>query len=127
MQLASASSLSDKEMDTLLRRPRVDLPSIFNTVAPIVDAVRERGDEAVNEFTAKFDNVELGRAPVVLVDDLPDPQLDATTKAAFDTAYDNIRKFHEAQITAPLHVETMPGVVCERVNRPIDAVGLYVP
>lgn len=127
MQLASASSLSDNEMDTLLQRPRVDLPSIFNTVAPIVDAVRERGDEAVNEFTAKFDNVELGRAPVVLVDDLPDPQLDATTKAAFDTAYDNIRKFHEAQITAPLHVETMPGVVCERVNRPIDAVGLYVP
>jgi histidinol dehydrogenase len=38
---------------------------------------------------------------------------------AFDTAYSNIKAFHEAQITAPIEVETMPGVRCRRVSRPI--------
>jgi histidinol dehydrogenase len=39
----------------------------------------------------------------------------------------NVSRFHEAQIAAPLSLETMPGVLCERITRPIDRVGLYVP
>jgi len=42
-------------------------------------------------------------------------------------AISNVQRFHEAQLTAPLKIETSPGVVCERHTRPIDAVGLYVP
>ena len=51
--------------------------------------------------------------------DLPEPQLDAESRAAFDTAFDNIRAFHAAQRQPPLSVETMPGVTCRRVTRPI--------
>ena len=47
--------------------------------------------------------------------------------AAFDVAYRNIRAFHEAQRGGDVAVETMPGVACRRVTRPIGAVGLYVP
>ena len=57
----------------------------------------------------------------MLNQDLPDPQLNAETQKAFDTAYNNIRAFHEAQKSAPLEVETMPGVRCRRVTRPIGA------
>lgn len=64
---------------------------------------------------------------LVLVQDLPDPALDVETRQAFDTAYQNIRAFHEAQQPAVLEVETMPGVRCRRVARPIGSVGLYVP
>ena len=46
---------------------------------------------------------------------------------AFDVAYANIRAFHEAQRGTDVSVETMPGVRCGRVTRPINAVGLYVP
>ena len=43
-------------------------------------------------------------------------------------AYANIEKFHEAQKElGDVDVETMPGVRCRRVSRPIGAVGLYVP
>jgi histidinol dehydrogenase len=42
-------------------------------------------------------------------------------------AIDNVRVFHTAQQLAPLSVETTPGVRCERIVRPIDAVGLYIP
>ncbi len=59
--------------------------------------------------------------------ELPAPQLDPEVAAAFDTAYANIRAFHAAQAAAPLEVETMPGVRCRRLARPIAAVGLYVP
>ena len=43
-------------------------------------------------------------------------------------AYDNIHAFHAAQASlADVDVQTMPGVRCRRVSRPIGAVGLYVP
>jgi phosphoribosyl-ATP pyrophosphohydrolase/phosphoribosyl-AMP cyclohydrolase/histidinol dehydrogenase len=47
--------------------------------------------------------------------------------AAIDAAYANVRKFHAAQVSETLVVETMPGVVCTRFARPIARVGLYVP
>jgi hypothetical protein len=58
---------------------------------------------------------------------MPDPELDAETQQAFDIAYENIKAFHQAQQSEPLEVETMPGVRCRRLTRPINAVGLYVP
>ena len=120
--------LDAKERVEILKRPRVDFTSILGTVAPIVDAVAERGDAAVAEFTAKFDGVDLGDDVVVKVSDLPDPELDDDVKAAFDMAYDNIVAFHQAQAgLGDVDVETMPGVRCRRVSRPIGAVGLYVP
>jgi histidinol dehydrogenase len=53
--------------------------------------------------------------------------LNAEQRQAIDRAIANVRRFHEAQVGAPLRVETTPGVVCERQFRAIDAVGLYVP
>lgn len=53
--------------------------------------------------------------------DLPQPQLPDDVTAAFDTAYNNIRAFHEAQKGGEISVETMPGVRCRRVARAINA------
>lgn len=47
--------------------------------------------------------------------------LDEASRRAFDIAFENIRAFHVAQQSEPLSVETMPGVVCRRVTRPISA------
>ena len=47
--------------------------------------------------------------------------------AALKTAAANIEKFHSAEVLEPVTVETMPGVVCQQVTRPIGAVGLYIP
>lgn len=121
------NDLSAEERVEILKRPRVDFSSILGTVAPIVDAVATRGDDAVREYTSKFDGVDLEDV-VVRVSDLPDPVLEDDVRAAFDVAYENIHKFHAAQKElADVDVETMPGVRCRRVSRPIGAVGLYVP
>ena len=56
-----------------------------------------------------------------MAQDLPEPILDEASRRAFDIAFDNIRAFHVAQQSEPLSVETMPGVVCRRLTRPISA------
>ncbi|KAL4435006.1 hypothetical protein ABPG77_003831 [Micractinium sp. CCAP 211/92] len=126
MKVFQAEGMDEAALREFTSRPRVDFTSILGTVSPIVEDVRTRGDEAVREYTAKFDRVELG-AVCVPIEELPAPQLDPEVAAAFDTAYANICAFHAAQAAAPLEVETMPGVRCRRLARPIAAVGLYVP
>ncbi|KAL9320604.1 hypothetical protein ACSQ67_012443 [Phaseolus vulgaris] len=53
--------------------------------------------------------------------------LDPPIKEAFDVAYDNIYAFHSAQKSPEKSVENMKGVLCKRVARSINSVGLYVP
>ena len=48
-------------------------------------------------------------------------------KAALETAYNNIYKFHQTQLKTEDKAETMPGVTCWRELRPIEKVGLYIP
>jgi len=128
MKTYTYTELSEAERDAVCARPRIDFTSIMDIVGPICAAVQKDGDKAVKSYTSKFDKVELEEIVVKLAD-LPEPELDPEVKAAFDVAYDNIRQFHQAQKDkdTELSVETMPGVVCRRVSRPIAAVGLYVP
>jgi histidinol dehydrogenase len=84
-------------------------------VEPIVNDVRERGDAAVKEYTAKFDKTDL-EAVCTPVAALPEPDLPKEVTDAFDIAYENIRAFHKAQEGQELSVETMPGVVCRQVS-----------
>uniref|UniRef100_A0A7S0RS36 histidinol dehydrogenase n=1 Tax=Pyramimonas obovata TaxID=1411642 RepID=A0A7S0RS36_9CHLO len=127
MKTYKYSELSEEERAAICQRPRIDFSSIMGIVGPICENVRTKGDAAVKEYTSKFDGVDLDSI-VVPIEDVPEPTLDPEVQAAFDVAYDNIHTFHMAQKEAkPLEVETMPGVVCRRVARPVAAVGLYVP
>ncbi|GAV63081.1 Histidinol_dh domain-containing protein [Cephalotus follicularis] len=126
MKSYKLSDLSHAEVESLKARPRIDFFSIFSMVRPIVDDVRNRGDAAVKDYTLKFDTVKLNKI-VESVHDLPDPELDAPIKEAFDVAYDNIYAFHLSQKSAEKIVENMRGVKCKRVARSIGSVGLYVP
>ncbi|XP_028052212.1 histidinol dehydrogenase, chloroplastic isoform X3 [Camellia sinensis] len=100
------SELTKDELSGLKARPRIDFSSIFTTVQPIVDDVRHRGDAAVKDYTSRFDKVELDKI-VENVDDLPDPELDAAVREAFDVAYNNIYAFHAAQKSTEKSVENM--------------------
>ena len=119
---------SEQRERALARPPSSTSETLSRTVADIVTAVREGGDEALAQFTARFDGVR----PVSLR--VPAEEIAAAAdgltqeqKTALERARDNILAFHAAQVARPLEVETSPGVVCSRITRPIDAVGLYVP
>ena len=129
MRILSWSSLSVDERRQALRRPvQQDEAAIHERVREIVSDVRARGDLALLEFTRRFDGVALSSIEVSTPEfAAAETALDTEQRQAIDRAIANVRRFHEAQLGAPLRVETTPGVVCERQFRPIDAVGLYVP
>lgn len=127
MRSFDVPSLSSQEYTQLLRRPVLKSDEMIGKVKPIVEEVRARGDEALLEFTAKFDKAQLTSTVIFAPFAQETMQVEAGVRKAIDIAYANIHKFHSAQMDTPLVVETMPGVICSRFARPIARVGLYVP
>jgi histidinol dehydrogenase len=112
-----------------LERPAADdRAQIIASVRETVRDVRVRGDAAVLEYAARFDGgaPERLRVPAAQLDAALDA-LAAEQRSALERAIANVARFHEAQRPAPLDLETAPGVRCERILRPLDSVGLYVP
>ncbi len=97
--------------------------TVKKNVTAIINDVRQNGDRAVREYTRKFDRVDLNNFRVTKTPN----DLDTSICKAIDQAYQNIRIFHEQQGLQDYAVETMPGVLCQRIIRPIKRVGLYVP
>lgn len=113
-----------------LQRPsQKSTEKIIGICKPIIEAVKTRGDAALLEYTHKFEKATSLTTPVLKAPFPPElMQLAPETAKAIDISFENIRKFHAAQKEEkPLIVETMPGVLCSRFARPIEAVGLYVP
>lgn len=125
MKTYTYNQLSDSEIESLCRRPKMDFSAVFGEVQPILDDVESRGDQAIREFTKKFDGVDPDPL-VVDPNDIP-TNLSDDVKTALDRAMRNISKFHEEQISNDLEVETQEGVVCRRVAKPIERVGVYIP
>ncbi|KAK4188506.1 histidinol dehydrogenase-domain-containing protein [Podospora australis] len=130
MKVLDLAEASTEQIDAALKRPsQKSADAIMKIIVPIIDDVRKNGDKAVLSYTHKFEKATSLSSPVLRA---PFPealmQLPEETIKAIDVSFENIRKFHAAQKEEkPLQVETMPGVVCSRFSRPIEAVGLYVP
>ena len=121
--------LSEAQQNQMLRRPALAGDTeIKRRVAEIVAAVRAGGDATLLDLTEKFDRVRLTSLRVGQ-DEIQQAQaqLSAAELSAIDTAIENVRRFHEAQSPAPVSVETVPGVRCDRICQALDSVGLYVP
>jgi histidinol dehydrogenase len=129
LPLLDWSQLDGQARRAALRRPaQSDARERDAAVAGIIDAVRAGGDAALKDLTRRYDRVDLDRLDVTPAEFArAEAAIGRDAVIALETAIDNVRRFHEAQRLPPLRVETSPGVVCERIIRPLDAVGLYVP
>lgn len=125
MRTYQYKNLSEQDIQQLVKRPKIDFSSIFETVQPIINRIETDGDSALKTYTKEFDGVDIDN-PVFDPNKI-EVELDEEIKKAIDTAFDNIFRFHRAQRTIKLDVETMPGVKCSRVTKAIQRVGLYVP
>jgi histidinol dehydrogenase len=114
--------------DALARPTQSRTDDLSGGVARIVAAVRERGDDALREFSAAYDGCTLDALEVTEAEfAAAEAALDPALKAAIDEAAARIEHYHRATASKPVTVETAPGVRLERVVRPINRVGLYVP
>jgi len=101
---------------------------VVRQAAAVVSSVRSEGDAAVRRYTQQFGGPALADLRVSAAEFREArAALRADQVAALERAIANVSCFHAAQLSQPLIVETMPGVVCERITRPITSVGLYVP
>ncbi|GAA5162748.1 histidinol dehydrogenase [Ornithinimicrobium tianjinense] len=114
--------------DALRRATAAAGAEVTAGVAAILEEVRTGGDAALRRLTERLD----GAVPDAL--EVPAAEraravegLDPLLREAITEAAGRIRAFHAAGMQSGYAVETAPGVVCERVVRPIRRVGLYVP
>lgn len=108
-----------------LREDALDAPpaNIEATVAAILQNVAARGDDALVEYTARFDDRPglTARELELEVATAPEPN------PALDRAAARIRAFHAQQRVEDAHLDDGTGIRCELRARPLDRVGVYVP
>lgn len=116
------------EWESLLARPTASYEALEPVVENVFEAVKTRGDSAVREFTAQFDQVTLSDFKVTSeAFEKAGEEVSEALKTAIQQAKSNIERFHKAQQTEGVYVETMEGVSCWQEKRPIEKVGLYIP
>lgn len=128
MKTYNYSDLSKTDIAKLVQRNVDPANEIRTIVEDVLATVQQNGDKALFDYAEKFDKVTLSK---LYLDKAELEEMASTVlpeqKAALDTAYNNIYKFHLTQLKAEDKVETMPGVSCWRELRPIEKVGLYIP
>ena len=119
---------STSELRRALPRGGTDVNAVLPTVAPIVEAVRERGAQAALEYSAKFDGVTPTsvKVPAELLQRAVDT-LDEEVITAMREAISRVRKVHADQKPDPHTTTVAEGATVTEVHLPIDRVGLYVP
>ena len=116
------------QWNDLLRRPTLNTATLRETVLEVLERVRTEGDKAVIEYEEKFDHVRLDSL-TVSEEEFAEAEkaVSIELKAAIMLAFNNIKKFHEAQKFESKPVNTLPGVTCWQKAVAIEKVGLYVP
>ena len=129
MQILDWEQLDLAARQAALRRPAaINSDSLLAEVRAIVETVRRDGDAALRRYTLQFDGATLAHLQVDASEfAAARAQLAPDALAALRTAIANVTSFHRAQLPTDIRVEIQPGVCCERLVRPIQAVGLYVP
>lgn len=117
-----------EEWQEILKRPALNTESLNDTVQGILNRVKAEGDQAVLEYEAAFDKVQLASLAVT-TEEIKEAEglVSEELKAAILLAKENIETFHIAQVFTGKKVETRPGVVCWQKAVGIEKVGLYVP
>jgi len=112
----------------LLNRPTQSIADVEATVNEIFSEVKSKGDIAVNKYTQLFDGISIDTL-VVSDEEMASAELEISEelKDAITIAKSNIEKFHSAQKTEEISLETTEGVLCWQEKRAIQKVGLYIP
>jgi histidinol dehydrogenase len=123
------AALDEARRKTLLDRPATAQDaSVREAVARVIEQVRADGDSSLRALTRRFDGCELG-ALAVNDDEFAaaEAAVGAELKQAIASAAARIAAFHHAGAPQPYTLDTAEGVRCERILRPLDRAGLYVP
>ena len=123
---------TNKEIAELLYQEQLELSKenrdVESTVQAIIEDVKKRGDEALRDYSAKFDKV--GLTDFEVGQDLIDQafkEIDPEVYQALVNAKENIESYHKHQLETGFEDQPSEGVIRGQLIRPINRVGVYVP
>ena len=128
-QIIDWQAISTQQQKDALARPAIADNALLSTqVANILSQVKTQGDKAVYALTEQFDGIALSTL-LITNEQVKQAELALNDKRlkAISTAYEQIKRFHSAQTTKDIFVETCPGVRCTLKTESIESVGLYIP
>lgn len=128
MRVRRLAELEAAEQQRLMERSAADVQRVLPQVQTIMEGVRERGDAAVRECTARFDGVHLEDFRVSAAErEAARRQVPPALLESLQQARENLEQFHRQQLPQEYTHELQPGVRTGRLWRPIEKVGLYAP
>src|SRR5579871_3091382 len=116
-----------EDAQSFITRKTVRLAEAVETVLPILDAVRARGDAAVREFARKFDSLDTDLAVPASELAAAPARVSVEFHAALETAARNIRDYAEIQRPRETSVEFHDGRRLGQIVRPLESMGAYIP
>ncbi len=121
-------SLNRTALAGLLPRATTDVEAAVALIRPVCDDVKRRGAEAVREYTARFDGVDLAttRVPGEALDEAL-AGLDPDVRAALEEAIRRTRRVHQAQLPAETPTRVTGGLTVTGRFVPVGRAGVYVP
>ena len=130
-RLSTRDSSFNAELDALLAYEATADEKLEATVAAILADVKRRGDEAVLEYTNKFDRLPLANAAAM---ELPRAELKAAfdgisaeQRSALEQAAQRVTAYHRKQVQTSWSYTEADGTLLGQQITPLDRVGLYVP
>jgi histidinol dehydrogenase len=123
-----ASSLTRTELAGVLPRAATDVETAVARIRPLCEDVKRRGAEAVREYTARFDGVDLAttRVPPQALDAAL-AGLDRQVRQALEEAIRRTRRVHGAQLPAETATQVTGGLTVTGRFVPVGRAGVYVP
>lgn len=112
----------------ICERPVMDTTNLNEVVGQVLENVRKNGDQALREYSLRFDGLDLQNFEVSQSEiSAAIQRISKDLKESIQLAKDNIERFHKNQQEGIQRIETTQGVVCWRESRGIEKVGLYIP
>ncbi len=119
----------NEALNKLVKRSDVEVEQFEASVKEIIRNVKERGDEALIEYTEKFDKIKISPEEITVpfkeLEKAYD-EIEEEVRWSLEIAAERVRKFHEAQIEKSYFLEEEGMILGQKVI-PIERAGLYVP
>ena len=119
-----------ESLEKLLLKKRARKNKIHEKVSKIIKGVRDNGDNALAEYTKKFDKVKISPRELKISESEISAafnELDSSLISAFKLAIDNVTKFYKGQIPKTIRVKEDNGKTLISRYVPLERVGVYVP
>ncbi|HOV79291.1 MAG TPA: histidinol dehydrogenase [Bacillota bacterium] len=131
IRIYKLKEMSAGDYSRIIERSETETDSIMAEVEKVISGIKERGDEALVEYTKKFEEIEIQPDRIrVTPEEIREAygRVDRETIEAISVLAGNVRKFHAAQMPEKMwSMEVSPGLVAGQIIIPLEKVGCYVP